>query len=200
MKFDTFHVQFRAMGRASHRVPILIEKTEILFPKGYYFSVSDLHTKKRLHANEIVEVYLNTMPPSVLTTSKEIIFLKNSLRPNIELFARYNRIPIVDRIDIWEHLNRPFLDSTFDENEKKLRLKKLAEAGIKQPELKRIQKRIAPTMLRNILVWEYRYLGLFDYLNWSYLTKEKYQWAMSVALRGYGITSRRFKKSTFSHT
>ena len=105
---------------------------------------------------------------------------------------------MVDRFDIWEHLNRPFLDTTFDENEKKLSLKKLSEAGIDQAELRRIRKRIAPTMLRNMLVWEYRYLGLFDYLNWAYLSPEKYHWAMSLALRGFGFTSRSFKKSPHS--
>jgi hypothetical protein len=183
------------MGRASHRVPILIEKSAIHFPKGYYFSVSPLHSKKKLLASEIQEVHLNTFPPSVLTKSKEIVFLKNGLRLNLEYFARLHRLPIVDRFDVWEHLNRPFLDTTFDENEKRLSLKKLQAAGFNQAELKRIRKRIAPTMLRNMLVWEYRYLGLFDYLDWAYLTTEKYQWAMSIALSGFGFTSRSFKKS-----
>lgn len=72
---------------------------------------------------------------------------------------------------------------------------KLSEVGIDQAELKRIRKRITPTMLRNMLVWEYRYLGLFDYLNWAYLSPEKYHWAMSLALRGFGFTSNSTMKS-----
>ena len=173
------------MGRASHRVPIHIGQSEILFPKGYYFSVSPLHERKKLLASEIQEVSLNTQPPSLLTKEKEIIFLKNRLRHNLELFARLHRIPMVDRLDVWEHLNRPFLDTTFDENEKRGSLRKLSSAGFSAEELRHIRKRITPTMIKNMLVWEYRYLGLFDYLNWAFLTKEKYRWAMEIALRGY---------------
>ena len=40
-------------------------------------------------------------------------------------------------------------------------------------------------MFLNFLVWEWAYLGLFDYLMWTYLTKRKYRWAMDIALRNY---------------
>lgn len=174
------------MGRAAHRVPIHIGQSEILFPQGYYFSVSPLHDRKKLLATEIQEVSLNTQPPSLLTKEKEIIFLKNRLRHNLELFARLNRIPRVERLDVWEHLNRPFLDTTFDENEKRGSLRKLHAVGFSAKELRQIRKRITPTMIKNMVVWEYQYLGLFDYLNWTFLSKEKYRWAMEIALRAPG--------------
>ena len=188
------------MGRAAHRVSIHIGQSEIQFPKGYYFTVSPVHSRGKILASEIQEVYLNTFPPSLLTKEKEIIFLKNSLRHNLELFARLHRIPMVDRLDVWEHLNRPFLDTTFDENEKKGSLRKLKMAGFSSEELRQIRKRIAPTMLKNMLVWEYRYLGLFDYLNWAFLSKEKYRWAMEIALRGFHQKPSSFAKRTRKST
>ena len=43
-------------------------------------------------------------------------------------------------------------------------------------------------MFLNCIVWEWVYLGLFDYLDWTFLTKKKYWWAMELALRNFKNT------------
>lgn len=176
------------MGRPAHLVKIYIEKRRIRFPNGYYFVVSPVNNRKEIVREEISEVYLDTQPPSLLLKSHEIIFLKKSLRPNLELFAHLNHIPMRNPIDIWEHINRPFLDNQFDKFEKENSIRQLSALGLTETEIARIRKRVAPTMLRNLIVWKTTYLGLYDYLQWSYLNPKKYQWAMSIALKGIPST------------
>ncbi len=167
---------------------IVIEQNEILFPNGYFFKQSSVNQTKRIETKNISEINLNTYPPSLVYNDKEIVFLKRELKKEIELFAKQNKIPINNRMDIWEHINRPYLDTEFEKDEKIESIKLLSENGISKSELNRIRRKVVKTMFLNFLVWEWTYLGLFDYLNWTFLTKRKYWWAMEIGLRNYKKT------------
>ncbi len=99
--------------------------------------------------------------------------------------AQRNKIPVIDRLDIWEHINRSYLDTDFEKDEKLESIKLLCENGISKSDLNQIQRKVVKTMFLNFLVWEWTYLGLFDYLNWTFLTEKKYWWAMEIGLRNY---------------
>jgi hypothetical protein len=46
-------------------------------------------------------------------------FLGYDQKDKLEKFAQENKLKMSDRLDIWEHLNEPFLDIEFTEPEKK---------------------------------------------------------------------------------
>lgn len=165
--------------------PALIEGSSIVFPSGYYFECSDLHETRRLESFEIVECCINTYPISFVTEEREIIFVPNIDEESIRKFCNADLIPISERIDIWERINRPFLDTEFEKHEIETNENVLSENGISKEEIKKIREKIAYTMIRNAFVWEWIYLGQFDYLCWTRLTKEKYWWSMEIALRNY---------------
>ncbi len=162
-----------------------ITSKEILFPHGYFFKQSPVHKTKKIDRDQISEINLNTYPPSLVYHHNEIIFLRDESKEELEIFAKNNSIPVVDRFDIWEHINRPFLDTEFEEYEKSMSIQQLDENGISKSELNRIRIKAGKTMCINFLVWEWIYLGLFDYLSWTWLYKKKYWWAMDVGLRNY---------------
>jgi len=176
------------MNRKNEKVTIEFEKSQILFPNGYYFKQSPLHKTRKIRSDQISEVNLNTFPPSLVYQNNEVIFLKKEFESTLKEFAEYNKVPVVRRLDIWEHINRPYLDTEFERTEKQQSLKELNENGISESDLKKIRKKVGKTMFLNFLVWEWTYLGLFDYLHWTFLTKKKYWWSMEIALRNYKKT------------
>jgi len=173
------------MKRRIEKIKIVIKRNEIRFPSGYFFKQSLINQTKKIESKDISEINLHTYPPSLVYRNEEIVFVKQELKEQLEKFAELNKIQIVDRLDIWEHINRPYLDTEFEKDEKIESIKLLSKNGISKSELSLIRKKIAKTMFLNFLVWEWTYLGLFDYLSWTYLTKKKYWWAMGIALRNY---------------
>ena len=169
----------------THDVQVLFWEKEIDFPKGYYFRVSVVHALRQIAATDIAEVNLNTHPPSLVYRKKEVVFIPSEVKEELKEFATRNEIPIRDRHDIWEDLCRPYLDTEFDPKDEAAWDKVLIENGISALEIKEIRKKIKKTMWRNAIAWEWQYLGLFDYLAWTQLTKKKYKWAMEVGLRNF---------------
>jgi len=169
----------------THDVQVLFKEKEIDFPHGYYFRVSAVHALKQIVAPDIAEVNLNTHPPSLVYQKEEVVFIPPEVKEELKEFATRNEIPIRDRHDIWEDLCRPYLDTEFDPADEAAWDQVLIENGISALEMKEIRKKIKKTMWRNAIVWEWQYLGLFDYLAWTHLTKKKYEWAMEIALRNF---------------
>lgn len=158
----------------------------ILFPKGYHFAQSAVHTAKQINAAEITEVNLRTSPASVVLHDKEVIFLKYDSKEELNAFAERNGLRLADRYDIWGAINEPFVDTELDYGIRKNILKNLKENGITVKELRAIRKKIAFTMYSsNYFAGEWIYLGQFDYLRWTMRNEEKYWWSMEIALRNY---------------
>jgi len=161
----------------------MFSRESIEFPRGYFFRTSTVHKERIVYAREVDEVNMNTFPASFVYRGKEVIFVKPLLSQHLEMFARENGIPIRNRADIWAHISRPFLDATFTAQEIQQSEFLLSINGINKQELKAIRRKAAKTFFLNIFYWESVYLGLFDYLSWTYITPKKYEWAMEIALR-----------------
>lgn len=173
------------MNKNSKDIVIEFRENEILFPKGYYFKCSPIHKRKRINSEEISEVNLNTFPPTLVYQDKEVIFIEHKYKADLEQFAIQNKILLFERFDIWESINRPFLDTEFTKKDKIYTTKSLIENGVSKEEIVQIRKKIKSAMSLNFYAWEWIYLGLFDYLSWTFLTKKKYWWSMEIALRNY---------------
>jgi hypothetical protein len=167
-----------------HR-PSYIEGNAMIFDAGYYFAHSNLQNRKRLEASEICECCINTSPVSFIINHNEVIFAPQISREDIQIFYQQNEIFICDRIDIWERINWPFLDTEFDENENQDNEKILEANGVSKNDLRQIRKKISTAMSMNYFAWEWQYLGQFDYLHWAKPTYKKYWWSMDIALRNY---------------
>jgi hypothetical protein len=173
------------MKRHYNQIKVNFESDRIHFPKGYFFKQSEVHLIKEIRCKDIAEINPNTFPPSLVYQNNEVIFLKPKLKEELLSFAKQHNNPIIERFDIWEHVNRCYLDTEFEAEDTLASLKLLSKNGISEIELKTIRKKIAKTMFLNTFIWEWVYLGLFDYLNWTFLTKKKYWWAMEISLRNF---------------
>ncbi|MEN7549410.1 hypothetical protein AAG747_15910 [Rapidithrix thailandica] len=163
---------------------VIIEKSGITFPEGYYFKQSPVNQQGKIPSSSISEINLHTFPPSLVREEREVIFIPSKYKNQLQEFGESHQIPISHRFDIWEALCRPYLDCEMFPGEEEQLLKNLEEAGIPEQEIRQIRSKINKTMSKNMYAWEWTYLGLFDFLNWKdRLDSEKYWWSMHIALR-----------------
>ncbi len=169
---------------------IIFKDKHILFPAGYYYKYSWIKSNTLLSIDRIAEINLNTSPPSMVINDNEVIFIPYKMKSDLEDFGKRNNVFITDRFDVWSAINEPFLDTEFDEAYLRKTKQSLIENGLTESEIQNIRKKIKFTMLSsNAFAWEWQYLGQFDYLKWTLLTKKKYWWSMEIALRNFQASS-----------
>lgn len=183
------HRHDKEVAPKSKPIVATFTETEIRFPNGYYFRQSSVAKTKKVPIACITEVTKGTYPPSFVLDDKEVIFVDHQYGDALIALAEKHTIRITERIDIWELLNEPFLDTEIEKEQQQRTLSVLAENGVSLEEVLQIRKDIQATMFANHFAWEWIYLGLFDYLSWKFLlSKEHYWWSMEIALRNYQPT------------
>ncbi len=180
-KWDRLTSNFIERKRKSFHCQI--QKDHFFFPRGYYFKNSSLGKKKRLKFTDIDEIRTNTIPHTALINRNEIIFLVGLSEEDIKPLS--SKIPFTQPQDNWMLICDEFLDTEYSEKEKELNLKKLAESGISEEEVKKIRKRISFRMLvSTYLTLEWVYYGQWDVMRETWpVNKKKYWWTMDIALR-----------------
>ena len=174
--------------KSIHDINVKFNQEEIIFLDKYFFKESSIYTSKRIYFQIIDQINLNTFPISIVINKNEVIFFPNKYFSELESFGMSNRIPIIDRYEIWAGLNEPFLDTQFTKEELKNIDNHLLQNGIEKKEIKEFRNKIKWTMeIGNSYVWEWIHLGQYDYLTWTFLTKRKYWWSMEIALRNLKI-------------
>ncbi len=163
-------------------LPVILHQHTIQFPEGYYFKYGTPNDCQPIDHKRIAGFNLNTLPVSFVLDNREVIFVKGVEKEGVIRFCARNHIPILNTPDLWEIINSPFLDTSFEPEEIAGQERVLAENGISKTQLQAIRRKIKYTMWQNFFAWEWAYLGQFDYLRWTWLTKKKYWWSMEIAL------------------
>jgi hypothetical protein len=166
----------------------LFSQTGIQF-EHYPFPPASVYRAGFLPWTAISEVVPGA-PPEVRTHAGEVLFI--SAVQTDELYAATDAagIPTVRRVDVWDLILTPFLDTVFDAAYHERVLLRLDANGISRAECQQIRERVREPMLSyNALLWDWVHLGLYDLLNahLSVLSKQAFRtfyWeAMAIALR-----------------
>lgn len=160
--------------------------------RQYEFPTSSIRENPIIYADQINEVNLNTYPPSMVINHREVIFIEEKYQAEFMDFVKRNELKISNRLDIWEVINRVFLDVELSEEDIEQDLQKLEENGIPRDEAKDIQQKVQGVMTGWAAVaWEWNYLGHYDLLLNKkqsfllFLPTDFYWWTMEIALRNY---------------
>lgn len=170
-----------------------IESNQIRFYE--YPFVHSSANKGPLHFNNIYGIYLNTYPVSLITNSREVIFFNHDSSEEIKALAESSKLNISDRLDIWEIITRPFLDTVTQVSDNEYST--LSSYGIGRSEIDEIRKIVGPYIG---MTMEWNYLGQWDVLmarqnRWGILgnilskgrVERFYWWTMDIATRGLNI-------------
>lgn len=135
-----------------------------LLIKNYLFKTSTPDI--RIKATDIKNVALESTPPTI-RVGDELLFISESLKSSLALFAYAHNIPIVERIDIWGWIAEPFLDTEYTDDTH-IRLNNLLlEYGVTNDDVSNLRKKIEAQMLKynfDTMIWEWGHLGLCDVL------------------------------------
>ncbi len=146
---------------------------------------------------EICEVRTSRSPPEILLHSGEVLFVEAQEREQLAAFAQGHSIPDVQRSDIWELINEPYLDTEFTAEQQARTLELLAAEGFCEGEVEAIRHRVGPRMLRyNAILWDWVSLSHADVL-WAFGLRSRllnvlfysrrkafYDWCNAIAGRG----------------
>ena len=138
---------------------------DIISFKNYPFKPSFVSKKRKINANEIICIYLNSSPPTI-GVENDLIFISKEYEKELEEFARRNKIPIRERNTNWSYITEPYLDTEFTEEQQRRSIELLSRRGITPGELNELRRQIAQPMLKyNSFLWEWINLGLSDVLS-----------------------------------
>lgn len=133
--------------------------------KDYPFPTQKREKNFDIDCKNIKEVRKNRLPSEILLNSGEILFFDYAYRTHLQLFARLNNIPQVNRLDVWALLCNPFLDTETSERDQKANLNTLLNAGFLEKEIEYIRNKIQLRMMSlNTFMGEWAHLSHHDVL------------------------------------
>lgn len=131
---------------------------------NYPFAPSIAFIKKTLTADEIVNIDLKGIPPTI-RVGEELIFVPATMNTELAEFAAVNHIPVVDRKDIWDWLMDPYLDTEYDEEKQERLNELLASYGLTKEKVLAIREEVEVQILKfNTMFKEWFHLGALDVL------------------------------------
>ena len=131
----------------------------------YPFRGARVHPRGTVRWSEIREVDPDANPAEV-RIDRETLFVDAALAEELRRAAAEHGVPIVRRVDVWDLLLEPYLDTELDAEHEERTLRLLEETGVPRAEALAIRARVGPRMLAyNAMLWEWGSLGLFDLLH-----------------------------------
>jgi len=171
--------------------PIIeIHDLHILFEKHYWFGKATVNKSPMVKAEQINEAILLSSLVSIVINSNEVIFLNDGHTDELRAFAERNNIPVSERTDVWSLILNPFLDTSYDneEKEREFEFEFLEQEGFSRKELKSLRCRVSFSMYnRTFATWEWMYYGHWDVLrsHYTFPWKNFYWESMEIALRNF---------------
>ncbi|MEW6207449.1 MAG: hypothetical protein AB1631_03725 [Acidobacteriota bacterium] len=134
---------------------------------SYPYPPSLVYPSGKIHYHAISEIDASAAPPEI-RTRREILFIPATMKEELRRAAAASGIPTVRRIDVWDLLLEPFLDTQFDEEHKERSLLLLEECGISREEsieIRRFVRRAMEAYNFTSMLWDWCHLGLSDALD-----------------------------------
>lgn len=159
---------------------------------GYPFPGARVYPTGEVPWSEVEEVDLDAAPPE-LRVRGETLFVSATHKDELRRAAEGHGVPIVPRVDVWDLLLEPFVDTTFDDADQERTLQQLEQNGVTRDEAAAIRATVRKPMLAyNAILWDWVHLGMYDLL-WAHLGVratvseaafvEFYRWAQEIAKR-----------------
>ena len=165
---------------------------------GYPYPPASVYPFGKITYEQVLEV--NPFSRQIRTKDREILFVAAKFRDALQTVAVERNIPIVRRIDVWDLILEPFLDTEFDDEDKERTLQILEENGVSRSEVESLRSSLQICMYKYNIesgLWDWCSLGLTDVLDmrlgklsgfWCRLSRRKYRefyfQAIEIAFRG----------------
>jgi hypothetical protein len=135
---------------------------------NYPYPPASIFPRGRVLLDSILEVQLRAAPPQLSTREGEILCVPALLKDELKKWAEHQAVACVYRIDVWDLLLEPFLDTEFGDDQRQRTYLSLEQCGISRDETDQIRHQVDRAMMAynfGPCLWEWVHLGLFDVLD-----------------------------------
>lgn len=133
---------------------------------NYPFVPSSAFPTRRFEAEEIRDLSLLSAPPN-MRVGNELLMLTAENGEELRAFAQRNKLPVVNRAQIWEAILEPFLDTEFTPEHVRKTHQYFEKYGLGVSEVKALRAEVASQMITynfDTMLWEWVNLDLSDVL------------------------------------
>jgi hypothetical protein len=140
--------------------------TDSLTFKNYPFDNSFAFANSKITAQDIVNVCIKSAPPTI-RVGNELIFISAEHKNDLELFANRNKIILFDRVELWNWILEPFLDTEFTSEHKERLYNLLEKYDLTRQAVDHLRKTVKEQMMKynfDTMLWEWVMFGALDVL------------------------------------
>jgi hypothetical protein len=131
----------------------------------YPFPPASIYPHGRLVYSSVRDVDPDAGPPEVRTHQGETLFISAEHATEFRTAIAEAQLAVVRRVDVWDLLLEPFLDTEFTADDQERTMATLQRLGISRLEVSEIRRSVQNSMLAyNGMLWDWVHLGLFDLL------------------------------------
>jgi hypothetical protein len=134
--------------------------------ENYPFDNSVAFANSKITAQDIVNVCIKSAPPTI-RVGNELIFIPAEHKKDIELFATRNKISLFDRVELWDWILEPFLDTEFANKHKEKLYNLLEKYDLTRQAVDDLRETVKEQMMKynfDTMLWEWVMFGALDVL------------------------------------
>ena len=140
--------------------------TNSLILKNYPFDNSVASINSQIMSEEIVNICIKSVPPTI-RVHDELIFISAEHKQDLAAFADRNKIPLYDRVELWDWILEPFLDTEFTDEHKEKLYNLLEKYELNRQTVDRLRETVKGQMMKynfDTMLWEWGMFGALDVL------------------------------------
>jgi hypothetical protein len=140
--------------------------TDYLTFKNYLFDNSFVSINSKITAKDIINICVTSYPPTI-RIDNELIFISAEYRQAISAFADRNKISLSERVELWDWILEPFLDTEFTDEHKERLYNLLEKYGLGRQTVDNLRETVKEQMMKynfDTMIWEWEMFGALDVL------------------------------------
>lgn len=133
---------------------------------NYPFDNSFLSGNSTISSKNILNICIKSAPPTI-RVDNELIFISAKNKQELAEFADRNKISLSDRVDLWDWILEPFLDTEFTDEHKERIYKLLEKYELSRQTVDHIRETVKGQMMKynfDTMLWEWGMFGALDVL------------------------------------
>jgi hypothetical protein len=139
---------------------------ESLTFKNYPFDNSFVAVNSKITRKDIVNICIRSAPPAI-RVGNELIFISAEHKEELAAFADRNKISFSDRVEVWDWILEPFLDTEFTKEHKERLYGLLEKYDLDRQNVDRLRETVKEQMMKynfDTMLWEWGMFGALDVL------------------------------------
>jgi hypothetical protein len=134
--------------------------------KNYPFDNSFVSVNSKISSKDIINICIKSAPPTI-RIGNELIFISAEHRQELSAFADRNKISLSDRVELWDWILEPFLDTEFTDEHKESLYNLLEKYELSRQTVDNLRETVKEQMMKynfDTMIWEWGMFGALDVL------------------------------------